>query len=646
MEITLKDGSKKSFATEIAAAGVAGAISDGLLRAAVAAKINGELVDLSRVIKNDCALEIITLKDDEGRDIYRHTAAHILAQAVKSVYPTAKLGIGPATKNGYYYDFDFKTPITQEDLAAIEAEMQRIIKADFKIERLELNKKKALSLVAASEEPYKLELLNGLPADAVISFYKQGDFADMCLGPHLPSTGRLKSFKLTSIAGAYFKGDEKNKMLTRIYGCAFEKKSELDEYLLKLEEAKKHDHNKLGRELSLFMTEENIGQGLPLLMPKGAKILQILQRFVEDEEERRGYLFTKTPLMSKHNLFKISGHWYHYKDKMFVVGDGDESKNEEILALRPMTCPFQFMIYKNGIKSYRDLPVRFNETAVLFRAEASGEMHGLTRVRQFTLSDGHILCTPEQLEAEFAGCVDLVYYILDCLGLREEVTFRFSKWDPDNKEKYIDNPDAWETTQLLMKAIIDKLGIKYYEAKGEAAFYGPKLDIQSTNVYGKEDTIITIQIDFANADNFDMTYVDSDGEKKRPYIIHRSSIGSYERTLAMLIEKYAGAFPLWLSPTQVKVLTLSDRAEREAQKIVKSLIVKGVRAEADLRNEKIGYKIREAQLDKVPYMLIIGDKEVENKAVSVRSRREGDIGQMKLADFLKKIIKEIEDKAK
>jgi len=547
----------------------------------------------------------------------------VLAQAVKNIFPTCKLAIGPTVENGFYYDIEFKTPITQQDLAKIEQEMKNIIKSDLPIERIVYSKRDAIKLVKGFEEPYKIELINDLPAGSVISFYKQGDFMDLCRGPHLPSTGKIKAFKLTSITGAYWRGDEKNKMLTRIYGTAFEKKSELDEYLTALEEAKKRDHNKLGRELGIFMTEEVVGQGLPILAPKGAKIMQILSRFVEDEEERRGFMITKTPYMAKNDLYRISGHWDHYRDKMFIIGD---ENSPEALALRPMTCPFQYQIYKNGLKSYRDLPCRYSETATLFRKEASGEMHGLIRVRQFTLSDGHIVCTPEQVEEEFKRCLNLSYYFLDCLGMKGDVSFRFSKRGKSNKEKYIDNDKVWNETEALMKKILDDIGIDYVEADDEAAFYGPKLDVQARNVYGKEDTIITIQLDFAAAHSFDMTYVDENGEKKYPFVIHRSSIGCYERTLAMLIEKYAGAFPLWISPVQVKVLSLTERTADYASSIVSELTAMGLRAEVDNRNEKIGYKIREAQLEKVPYMFIVGDKEFAEGTVSVRSRKHGEMG--------------------
>ncbi len=636
MKITLKDGSVLEFSAPITAEEVAKSISEGLHRNAVCAKIDGELKDLSTVIDKDCDLQIITLKDKEGLQVYRHTAAHVLAQAVKNVFPTSKLAIGPTIENGFYYDIEFKTPITQADLPKIENEMKEIIKSDLPIERHVYDKKTALKFFRDFSEPYKIELINDLPAGSVISFYKQGDFMDLCRGPHLPSTGKIKAFKLTSVTGAYWRGNEKNKMLTRIYGTAFEKKSELEDYLTALEEAKKRDHNKLGRDLGIFMTEEVIGQGLPILMPKGAKILQILSRFVEDEEEKRGFMITKTPNMAKNDLYRISGHWDHYRDKMFIIGD---ENSPEAMALRPMTCPFQYQIYKNGLKSYRDLPCRYSETATEFRNEASGEMHGLIRIRQFTLSDGHIVCTPEQVEDEFKRCLDLSYYFLDCLGMREDVTFRFSKRGL-NKAKYIDNDKAWNETEALMKKILDDIGIEYVEAEDEAAFYGPKLDVQSKNVYGKEDTIITIQLDFAAAKSFDMTYIDENGEKQYPFVIHRSSIGCYERTLAMLIEKYAGAFPFWICPVQVKVLSLTDRTADYAKKLADELRAAGLRAEADVRNEKIGYKIREAQLDKIPYMFVVGDKEAEAGTVSVRSRGEGDLGVMDVKDIIARLIEE------
>ncbi len=637
MKITLKDGSVLELENGLSVFEVAKSISEGLARVAVCGKVNGELVDLSEKLNGDCELQIITLKDKEGLQVYRHTCSHVLAQAVKNIFPTSKLAIGPTIENGFYYDIDFKTPITQQDLAKIEQEMKDIIKADMPLERIVYTKHDAIKVVKGFDELYKLELINDLPPRSVISFYKQGDFMDLCRGPHLPRTGMIKAFKLTQITGAYWRGDEKNKMLTRIYGTAFEKKSELEEYLTALEEAKKRDHNKLGRELGIFLTEEVVGQGLPILAPKGAKIMQILTRFVEDEEEKRGFMITKTPYMAKSDLYKISGHWYHYRDKMFIIGD---ENSPEAMALRPMTCPFQYQIYKNGLKSYRDLPCRYSETATLFRKEASGEMHGLIRVRQFTLSDGHIVCTPEQIEDEFKRCLELSYYFLDCLGMREDVTFRFSKRGKSNKEKYIDNDKAWEETESLMKEILDDIGIDYVEADDEAAFYGPKLDVQAKNVYGKEDTIITIQLDFAAGKSFDMTYIDENGAKQYPYIIHRSSIGCYERTLAMLIEKYAGAFPFWISPVQVKVLSLTSRTADYANQIVDKLRLAGLRAEVDNRNEKIGYKIREAQLEKTPYMFIVGDKEAEEGKVSVRSRKDGDLGVMSFEEITAKLIEE------
>lgn len=641
MKITLKDGSFLEFDAPITVGDVAKSISEGLFRNAICGKVDDELVDLSFVIEKDCNLNIVTLKDKEGLQVYRHTTSHVLAQAVKNIFPTSKLAIGPTIENGFYYDIEFKTPITQQDLAKIENEMKSIIKSDLPIERLVYSKKEAIKIFKDFSEPYKVELINDLPAGSVISFYKQGDFMDLCRGPHLPSTGKIKAFKLTSITGAYWRGNEKNKMLTRIYGTAFGKASELEEYLNALEEAKKRDHNKLGRELGLFMTEEVIGQGLPILMPKGAKILQILERFVEDEEERRGFMITKTPNMAKNDLYRISGHWDHYRDKMFIIGD---ENSPEAMALRPMTCPFQYQIYRNGLKSYRDLPCRYSETAKLYRKEASGEMHGLIRVRQFTLSDGHIVCTPEQVEEEFKRCLDLSYYFLECLGMKEDVTFRFSKRGQSNKAKYIDNDKAWNETEALMKKILDNIGLEYVEADDEAAFYGPKLDVQSKNVYGKEDTIITIQLDFAAAHSFDMTYIDENGDKQYPFVIHRSSIGCYERTLAMLIEKYAGAFPFWICPVQVKVMSLTDRTADYAKSIVEKLKYAGLRAEVDVRNEKIGFKIREAQLEKIPYMIIVGDKEAEENKVSVRSRKEGDLGVMEIEALISKLVEE--DKSK
>lgn len=641
MIINLK-GNLKEFDAPLTVEDIAGSVGEGLKRAALCGRVNGKLVDLAYKVEKDADVEIITFEDEDGKRVYNHTAAHILAQAVKAVYPTAKLAIGPSIENGFYYDFDFKTPPTIEDLARIENEMKRIIKANLPIERQIVSRKKALEAMSGFDEIYKVELINDLPNNAEISFYQQGDFVDLCAGPHLKSTKLIKAFKLTNLTGAYWRGNVNNKMLTRIYGTAFDSKAALEEYLIALEEAKKRDHNKLGRELGIFMTSDVVGQGLPILMPKGAKIIQILQRFVEDEEEKRGFMITKTPFMAKSDLYKISGHWSHYRDKMFIIGD--ENSEDEVLALRPMTCPFQYQIYNNGLKSYRDLPKRYAETATLFRNEASGEMHGLIRVRQFTLSDGHIVCTPDQIQEEFKKCLDLSYYFLDCLGIRDMVSFRFSKWDPKHTEKYIDNPEAWDKTQKLLKKMLIDLKIDFYEAEGEAAFYGPKLDVQSKNVHGKEDTIITLQIDFNSAALFGMSYIDEKGEKKIPYIIHRSSIGCYERTLAMLIERYAGALPLWISPVQVMAISLTERNTDCVKTLTDKLNNAGIRAEADIRDEKVGKKIREAQLAKIPYMVIIGDKEMESGEVAVRSRSGGDLGSMSLEAFLEKIITENKEK--
>ena len=635
MVITLKDGSKKEFENGLSGLEITRQISEGLLRIAAAMKVNGVLTDLTDKINDDCSLEIVTVKDAEGLSVYRHTCSHVLAQAIKSIYPTSKLAIGPTIENGFYYDVEFKTPINSGDLPKIEEEMKKIIKSNLPVEKFTLTRTKAVELMR--KEPYKVELINELKKGEAISFYKQGDFIDLCRGPHLPSTGMIKAFKLTSVTGAYWRGDEKNKMLTRIYGTAFEKKSEMEEYLIAVEEAKKRDHNKLGRDLGLFMTEDVIGQGLPILMPKGAKIMQILQRFVEDEEEKRGFMITKTPNMAKSDLYKISGHWDHYRDKMFIVGD---LSSPDVMALRPMTCPFQYQIYKNGLKSYRDLPVRFFETATEFRNEASGEMHGLIRIRQFTLADGHIICRPDQIEEEFKRCLDLSYYFLDCIGMRNDVTYRFSKRGKSKSDKYIDNDKAWNETEALMKNILDDLKINYVEADDEAAFYGPKLDVQAKNIYGKEDTIITIQIDFAAGESFGMTYVDQNGEKQVPFVIHRSSIGCYERTLAMLIEKYGGAFPLWLSPVQAKIMNVTDNSLEYAKSVKEKMENAGLRVELDGRNEKIGYKIRQAQLEKVPYMFIIGDKEAESGTVSVRHRKDGDTGSVSVDEAIAKLVYE------
>lgn len=642
IKITLKDGSVIEVAKGTPVTEIVAKISEGLARVALIAKFNGELIDLSRKLEEDGSLEILTFKDDEGKNAYRHTAAHILAQAVKNIYPNAKLAIGPSISNGFYYDFDFETPITIDDFEMIEKEMQSIIKADLPIERTEVSRQSALIQMRGFNEPYKIQLIEDLPKDSTLTFYRQGAFTELCRGPHLLSTGKVKFIKLTQLAGAYWRGNEKNKMLTRIYGTAFDKKSDLTEYIEKLEEAKRRDHNKIGRELGYFMTEDKVGQGLPLLMPKGAKLFQILQRFVEDEQERRGYMLTNTPSFAKSDLYKISGHWDHYLDKMFVIGDPE--KDKEVFALRPMTCPFQYMIYNNGLKSYRDLPCRYHETSPLFRKEASGEMHGLIRVREFHLADSHVVCTPEQVEDEFRECFDLNQFYLKSLGMLDDVKLRFSRWDPADTDKYINEPERWEQAESSMKRILDDMKVDYYEAKGEAAFYGPKLDIQATNVYGKEDTIMTIQIDMMLARNFDMWYVDQDGEKKHPYIIHCGVFGCYERMMALILEKYAGALPLWISPTQVKIMSLTDRTSDDAKKLALRLREQGIRCEVDVRNEKIGYKIREAQLEKVPYMIILGDKEKENEVVAVRSRNAGDLGTMTEKEFVDKLTKEITEK--
>ena len=640
IKITLKDGSVKEFENSLSVLDIAKSISEGLARNAYCGILNGKVVDLRTVVTADAELSICTFDSQEGKDTVRHTVSHVLAAAVKRLFPETKLAIGPSIENGFYYDFDKEGAFSSEDVEALEEEMRKIIKENPEIERFELPKDKALELM--KDEPYKVELINDLPEGEIISFYKLGDFTDLCAGPHVMSLKAIKAIKLTRSAGAYWRGDEKNKMLTRIYGTAFLKKSDLDAYLEAVEEAKKRDHNKLGRELKIFTTDEKVGQGLPLLMPKGAKLMQILQRWIEDEEAKRGYVLTKTPYMAKSDLYKVSGHWDHYKDGMFILGD--EENDTEVLALRPMTCPFQFTIYNAEQHSYKDLPIRYDETSTLFRKEASGEMHGLIRVRQFTLAEGHLIVAPEQLEDEFKGVVDLIKYVMTTLGIENDITYRFSKWDPNNKEKYIDAPEAWEKTQNIMRNILDHLEIDYTEADDEAAFYGPKLDIQFKNVHGKEDTIITVQIDFALAERFDMTYIDSNGEKKRPYIIHRSSIGCYERTIAMLIEKYAGAFPTWMSPTQVKVLPISDKYNDYAQSVSDELTKYNVRVETDFRAEKIGYKIREARLERTPYILVVGEQEAENNSVAVRSRKNGDEGSIDFETFKNRLLKEIADK--
>lgn len=642
MRIELKDGSIKEYDKEMRVIDIAREISEGLARAACAGEMDGVVVDLRTIVDHDCQLNILTASDEKGLAAYRHTTSHVLAQAVKHLYPDAKLAIGPSIDTGFYYDFECP-PFNREDLDNIEAEMKKIIKEGAVLERFTLPREAAIQFMEERNEPYKVELIKDLEEDAEISFYRQGDFVDLCAGPHLMSCKSIKAFKLISSSGAYWRGSEKNKMLTRIYGTAFSKKEELNEYLTYLENIKKRDHNKLGREMELFTTVDVIGQGLPLMLPKGTKIIQILQRWIEDEEEKRGYMRTKTPLLAKKDLYVISDHWGHYKEGMFVLGD-EEDPTQEVFALRPMTCPFQYYVYKANQKSYRDLPCRYGETSTLFRNEDSGEMHGLTRVRQFTISEGHLVVTPEQIEEEFKGCVDLAKYCLTTLGLEEDVTYRLSKWDPNNAEKYLGTAETWDKVENMMRDILNHIGIEFTEEVGEAAFYGPKLDIQAKNVYGKEDTMITIQLDMFLAERFDMTFIDKDGEKKRPYIIHRTSMGCYERTLAWLIEKYEGNFPTWLCPEQVRVLPISEKYHDYANKVKKELERDKILATVDERSEKIGYKIREARLARVPYMLVVGQKEEENHLVAVRSRYNGDEGQKTLDDFIKAICQEIETK--
>lgn len=644
IKIVLKDDVRE-YESGITVAEVAKSLGAGLYKAACAGRVDGKVVDLRTPLSEDCSVEILTFEQEEGKQAYWHTTSHIMAQAVKRLFPEAKFAIGPSIERGFYYDFDLPRTLTPEDLPKIEAEMKKIIKENLPIERFLLSPAEAKKLMEEQEQPYKVELIEehaGKGED--ISFYRQGEFVDLCAGPHLLSTGGIKAVKLTAATSAYWRGDSKNKALQRVYGISFPKASELEEYLAKVEEARKRDHNVLGRQLEYFTTVDYIGQGLPIMLPKGARVLQTLQRFVEDTEKKRGYLLTKTPLMAKSDLYKISGHWDHYREGMFVMGD--ESKDKEVFALRPMTCPFQYQVFLNRQRSYRDLPMRLGETSTLFRNEDSGEMHGLIRVRQFTISEGHLICTPEQLEDEFRGCVELANFMLKTLGLDEDVSYRFSQWDPNDRVKYIGTPEQWDEAQGVMERILNHLGLKYSIGIGEAAFYGPKLDIQIRNVHGKEDTLITIQIDQMLAEKFGMEFVDKDGVKKNPYIIHRTSLGCYERTLALLIEKYAGALPMWLMPEQVRVLPISERLHDQADEIKRQLEEAGLEVTCDHRSEKIGYKIREAQLEKIPYMLVIGDKEVENGVVAVRSRRDGDIGTMPLSDFIAKAVEEVRTKAK
>lgn len=671
MKITLKDGSSKEYSGAMSVLDIAKDISEGLARNACAGEVDGKVVDLRTEIDKDCTLNILTFNDDEGKKAFRHTAAHIMAQAVKRLYPDAKCTIGPAIDEGFYYDFDMQS-LTREDLDKIEAEMKKVVKENLPIKRFTLPRAEAIKFMQDRNEPYKVELIEDLPEDAELSFYEQGEFTDLCAGPHLMSTKPVKYFKLTSSSGAYWRGDSNKKMLTRIYGTAYTKKEDLEERLAFLETIKERDHNRLGRELELFTTVDVIGQGLPLFLPKGTKIIQTMQRWIEDLEDNEwGYVRTRTPFMAKSNLYKLSDHWFHYKDGMFVLNDDGtdtdspedyadpetslkhaqenvqvNADGKEVMALRPMTCPFQYFVYKAKPKSYRDLPYRMGETSTLFRNEDSGEMHGLTRVRQFTISEGHLVCTPEQIKDEFKNCVSLAKYCLTTLGVEEDVTYRMSKWDPNDSEKYLGTAKDWDKVQNYMREILDEIGLEYVEAEGEAAFYGPKLDIQAKNVYGKEDTMITIQLDMFLSKRYDMTYVDKDGEKKYPYIIHRTSMGCYERTLAWLIEKYAGAFPTWLAPEQVRILPISEKFHDYGNEILAELKKNGILATMDDRAEKIGYKIREARLQKLPYMLVIGANEQESKTVSVRKRGEdGDLGAMELNTFINKICEEIRTKS-
>lgn len=643
MKITLKDGSVKEYDSAKSVYEIAADLSEGLARAACAGELDGEVVDLRTVVDKDCSLNILTASDPEGLRVIRHTCSHVMAEAVKRLFPQSKLAIGPAIDTGYYYDFEHE-PFSRDDLDKIEAEMKKIIKEGHELKRFTLPRNEAIQFMKDREEPYKVELIEELPEDAEISFYDQGEFVDLCAGPHLMNTKGIKAFKLTSSSMAYWRGDAEKARLQRIYGTAFNKKEELAAYLEQLEDAKRRDHNKLGREMELFTTVDVIGQGLPLFPPKGTKMIMKLQRWIEDLEDKEwGYVRTRTPLMAKSDLYKISGHWDHYKDGMFVLGD--EETDKEVFALRPMTCPFQYYVYKNTQKSYRDLPYRMSETSTLFRSEDSGEMHGLTRVRQFTITEAHNVIRPDQTEEELSNCFNLAYYVLSVLGLEKDVTFRLSKWDPVNKKKYLGDEHYWESTQEVLRKLLEEKQVPFVEADGEAAFYGPKIDIQAKNVYGKEDTMITIQLDCAIAENFDMYYVDQNGEKKRPYIIHRTSMGCYERTLAWLIEKYAGKFPTWLCPEQVRVLPISEKYADYAEQVRKALAKADVDVTVDNRSEKIGFKIREARMDRLPYMLVVGQQEEADGTVSVRSRFAGDEGVKPLDEFIAQITEEIRTKA-
>ncbi len=639
VKVTLKDDVVKQFKKGSTVLDVALSISEGLARNTFACEVNGQLEDVRFKLESDCKVNLLGFDSDGGRSAFRHTSAHILAQAVKRLFKDVKLAIGPSIEEGFYYDFDLDRSFTKDEIVLIEKEMKKIVKENLEIETFELGREEALELM--KDEPYKVELINDLPEDEKITFYKQGEFVDLCKGPHLLKTKQVKSIKLLGedgSSGAYWKGDEKNKMLARIYGTSFLKNADLNKYLEAKEEAKKRDHNKLGRELKLFTTSEDIGQGLPLLMPKGAKVIQLLQRFIEDEEEKRGYKLTKTPLMAKSDMYEKSGHWKHYKDGMFILGD--EEKDKEVFALRPMTCPFQFTIYNAEQHSYKELPIRYGETSTLFRKESSGEMHGLIRLRQFTISEGHIVCMKEQVEDEIKEVLELINFVMETLGIEKDVKYMLSKWDKTNKGKYIGDEKDWEETQEMLRDALNNLEVEYKEVDGEAAFYGPKIDILFKNVHGKEDTIITVQLDFALAEKFDMTYIDKEGNKVHPTTIHRTSLGCYERTLAMLIEKYAGVFPTWLSPVQVKLLPISDKYNDYTKEVEKKLKRSGIRVEVDSRTEKTGYKIREATLEKVPYICVLGEKEEKDNTIAVRSRK-GDEGTVDVEEFIDRIIKEV-----
>ena len=643
MKITLKDGSFKEYAQPMSIIDIAADLSEGLARMACAGEVDGKVKDLRTVIDSDCSLNILTFNDEAGKAAYRHTASHVLAEAVKRLYPDAKCAIGPSIDTGFYYDFDME-PLDRAALDALEAEMKKIIKEGNELKRFTLSRAEAIELMEKRGEPYKVELINDLPEDAELSFYDQGGFVDLCAGPHLMSTKPLKAIKLISSSGAYWRGSEKNKMLTRIYGTAYTKNADLEAYLAHLEDIKKRDHNKLGREMKLFLTADVIGQGLPLFTPKGTKMIMTLQRWIEDLEDNEwGYVRTRTPLMAKSDLYKISGHWDHYMDGMFILNK-DAGEGKEVMALRPMTCPFQYYVYMNEQRSYRDLPYRMSETSTLFRNEDSGEMHGLTRVRQFTITEGHIVLRPDQAEEELTRCVELANYVMKTLGIDGDVTYRLSKWDPENKEKYEGDEEYWNSTQQDLRDVMNKNGIKFTEADGEAAFYGPKIDIQAKNVYGKEDTMVTIQLDCESAQKFGMYYIDADGNKAQPWIIHRTSMGCYERTLAWLIEHYAGQFPTWLCPEQVRVLPISEKYNDYADSVRAELKKAGILATADSRSEKIGYEIREARLERIPYMLVVGAKEAEEGLVSVRSRYLGDEGAKPLSEFIAALREEIDNK--